>query len=147
MAMRTVRVVFLAVLVLPCLSGTTVSEAETEEVRVPPGSIMVLTPLLPSSFVGVNWGGGVGDSMTNEELADRWETEDEGPDEVEDKTDLLVLGEDGSGAEVVDTGSLSFLVVDIGSTAEEIGRGSGIISEPGAWGRGARFLIIVRFML
>jgi len=86
--------------------------------------------------------------MTNEELADRWVTEDEEPDEVEDKTDLLALGEDGSEAVddvVVDTGSL--LAVDVGSTAEEIGRGSGLISEPGPWGRGARFLIMVRFML
>ena len=92
--MRTVKVVFLAELVLPCLSGTTVSEAETEEVRVPPGSIMVLTPLVPSSVVEVNWGGGDEDSKTNEELADRGETVDEGTDEVEDKISLLPLAVD-----------------------------------------------------
>lgn len=90
-AMRTVSVVPLAELeVLPCLSGTTESEAATEEVRVTPGTIMVLTPPAPSSVVEVIWGGEDDDSTTDVELADFWETEDEGSDEVEDDS-LLVL--------------------------------------------------------
>jgi hypothetical protein len=70
MAMRTVNVVFLAweLEALPCLSGTTVSEAATAEVRVTPGTMMVLTP---SSVVEVIWGGGDEDTPTDDlELVD-----------------------------------------------------------------------------
>jgi len=142
-AMRIVNVVPLAELeLLPCLSGTTESEAATEEVRVTPGTIMVLTPPAPSSVVEVIRGGGE-ESKTNVELA--WETEDEGSDEVEDDSNLLALvveeGREGVDEGVVDTGSF---LVDVGSTTEEAGRG--LIIEPGPWGRGARFLIMVRFM-
>jgi hypothetical protein len=57
--------------VLPCLSGTRDSEAGTEEVRVTPGTIMVLTPLAPSSVVEVIWGGGDEEPVTDDaELVD-----------------------------------------------------------------------------
>jgi hypothetical protein len=56
---------------------------------------------------------------------------------------------DGSKAvdeEVVDTGSV--LVVDEGSTSEAPGRGAApTTTPPDPWGRGARFLIMARFML
>lgn len=90
-AMRMVNVVPLAEFeVLPCLSGTTESEAATEEVRVTPGTIMVLTPPAPSSVVEVIWGGEE-DSTTDVELADLCETEDDGSDEVEDDSNPLAL--------------------------------------------------------
>jgi len=70
-AMRTVNVVFLAWETLPCLSGTRDSEAGTEEVRVAPGTMMVLTPPAPSSVVEVIGGGADEDTSTDDlELVD-----------------------------------------------------------------------------
>jgi hypothetical protein len=60
---------------------------------------------------------------------------------------LSLVVEDGDGAvdvEVVDSGTALVVEVDEGST---MGRGAAPITGPPAWGRGARFLIIERFIL
>jgi hypothetical protein len=130
------------------LSGTEDSEAGTEEIRVTPGTRMVLTPPAPSSVVEVIWGGGDEDADNDLEVG-LGETEDGGTEEPENERTLLSLVvEDGVGTvdgELLDSGTPLLLEVEVGSTT---GRGPAPTTGPSdPCGRGARFLIIARFML